>query len=146
MDQRILHNWVASLPFQQKTVSDHDVSVKLGPIPMTTNRLLSGSHSFLPAYCPHKKLDSWWITLISPVNSISFAYARVHIVMSLSMLGLAFLSFWLKCCQQFVSRSSVLLYTSPLYNWSLPDTSLASFLTRLCWGIYRYIFSNDICF
>ena len=52
-----------------------------------------------------------------------------HFVGGLAMKGLAFLSSWLKCCQLFVSRSSVPLYKSPLYNWPLPGASLASVLS-----------------
>ena len=39
------------------------------------------------------------------------------------------LSIWLKCCQQIVSRSSVPMYTPPLYNGPLPGATLASFLS-----------------
>ena len=29
---------------------------------------------------------------------------------------------WLRCCQQFVYRSAVLLYTTTMYNWTIPIT------------------------
>ena len=29
---------------------------------------------------------------------------------------------WLRCCQQFLYRSAVLLYTTTMYNWTMPFT------------------------
>ena len=68
--------------------------------------------------------NSWFGT-----GLLSLLYGCPKYLGGLAMTCLAFLSIWLKCYQQFVSRSSVPLYTSPLYNRPLPGASLASFLS-----------------
>ena len=70
-------------------------------------------------------VDNYWFgTGLLPLLYECLKYFGV-----LAMTGLAFLYMWLKSCKQIVSRSSVLLYTSPLYNRQLPGANLASVLS-----------------
>ena len=68
--------------------------------------------------------NSWFVT-----GLLSLLYGCLKCLGGLAMMGLAFLSIWHKCCQQIVSRTSVLLYAYPLYNRPLHGATLASFLS-----------------